>query len=102
MRTAAKTDTNQTMIVSALRRAGCAVQSLAAVGKGVPDLLVALGETVTLAEVKDGDKPASKQKLTADQVAWHRAWPSKVWILRNLDDAAGMVMWLRQQQKEES
>lgn len=95
MRKAAKIDDNQRAIVSALRRAGCVVQSLAAVGKGCPDLLLALGGNVVLAEVKDGAKVASKQHLTADQVKWHAEWPARVWILRNLDDAAQLVMWLR-------
>lgn len=42
MRRAARTDANQTAIVEALRKCGASVQSLAAVGKGVPDLLVGL------------------------------------------------------------
>ncbi len=95
MRHAAKIDDNQRQIVAALRRAGCTVQSLAAIGKGCPDLLLALGGNVVLAEVKDGAKVASKQHLTADQVKWHADWPAKVWILRNLDDAGELVMWLR-------
>lgn len=92
-------DTNQAAIVSLLRKAGCAVQSLAAIGKGCPDLLVALGDTVTLVEVKDGAKVASKQALTADQVRWHGRWPAKVWIVRDEQTAAELVMWLRQRQR---
>lgn len=71
---AAKIDANQVQVVSALRAAGATVQSLAGVGKGVPDLLVGhLGKTVLL-EVKDGNKPKSAQKLTEDQLKWHGAW----------------------------
>lgn len=74
MRIAAKTDANQIQVVSALRAAGASVQSLAAVGKGVPDLLVGYKGTTLLMEVKDGRKPPSAQKLTEDQLKWHGAW----------------------------
>ena len=40
MRFAARVDGNQTAIVAALRKAGCNVLSLAAIGRGCPDLLV--------------------------------------------------------------
>lgn len=74
MRRAARTDANQTAIVKALRQIGCTVQSLAAVGDGVPDLLVgAYGQTL-LMEVKDGAKPPSARRLTEDQLVWHGAW----------------------------
>lgn len=98
MRTAAKTDDNQRQIVAALRRAGCTVQSLAAIGKGCPDLLVSFGGHNVLVEVKDGAKVASKQHLTADQEKWHARWQSKVWIVRDVLDAADVVMWLRRNQ----
>lgn len=99
MRTDAKTDANQTAIMWCFRKAGCAVQSVATVGKGCPDLIVAFGGTTTLVEVKDGNKAPSAQKLTADQVKWHSKWPAKVWIVRNEMDVAEVVMWLRQRQE---
>lgn len=74
MRRAAKIDANQEAVVSALRAAGASVQSLAAVGKGVPDLLVGYKGTTLLMEVKDGRKPPSAQKLTEDQLKWHGTW----------------------------
>ena len=74
MRLAAKTDANQTQVTSALRAAGASVQSLAAVGKGVPDLLVGYKGTTLLMEVKDGRKAPSAQRLTEDQLRWHGAW----------------------------
>jgi hypothetical protein len=45
----------------ALRSAGATVQSLAGVGKGVPDLLVGFKGQTLLFEVKDGFKPPSKR-----------------------------------------
>lgn len=74
MRRAAKIDRNQPEIVQALRRAGCFVQSLAATGKGVPDLLWARAGRMGLLEVKDAQKPPSARQLTPDQAQWHAEW----------------------------
>ena len=74
MRRAAKIDANQEAVVIALRSAGAQVQSLAAVGKGVPDLLCKYQGSLYLIEVKDGRKPPSQRKLTDDQVKWHNEW----------------------------
>ena len=71
---AARTDANHIQVVSALRAAGATVQSLAGVGKGVPDLLVGYRQTTLLMEVKDGHKSPSQRKLTEDQLKWHGAW----------------------------
>lgn len=74
MRRAAKIDANQEQVVSALRAVGATVQTLAAVGKGVPDLLVGYQGKTLLLEVKDGRKPPSERRLTEDQLKWHGAW----------------------------
>jgi Holliday junction resolvase len=74
MRRASKIDSNQIQVVSALRSAGATVQSLAAVGKGVPDLLVGHQGQTFLIEVKDGQKAPSARQLTEDQVKWHKEW----------------------------
>ena len=74
MRRAAKIDANQEQVVQALRAAGAVVQTLAAVGKGVPDLLVGYQGKTLLLEVKDGSKPPSERRLTEDQIKWHGAW----------------------------
>ena len=74
MRRAAKVDANQEQIVSCLRGYGMSVQSLAAVGGGVPDLLVGFRGETYLLEVKDGKQPPSKRQLTKDQVEWHGTW----------------------------
>ena len=74
MRRAAKIDANQDAVVSALRAAGATVQSLAAVGKGVPDLLVGFKGQTLLMEVKNPKQKPSDRKLTDDQLAWHGSW----------------------------
>ena len=71
---AAKIDANHEQVVSALRAAGASVQSLAGVGKGVPDLLVGFQGKTLLMEVKDGRKTPSERRLTEDQIKWHGAW----------------------------
>lgn len=92
MRRAAKTDANQTAIVQALRDAGCSVQSLAAIGKGCPDLLVCGPDGVLhLIEVKDGDKPPSARKLTPDQVSWHATWTGRVHVVTSVWEALAIV-----------
>jgi len=71
---ASRIDANHEQVVSALRAAGASVQSLAGVGKGVPDLLVGFQGKTLLMEVKDGKKTPSERRLTEDQIRWHGAW----------------------------
>lgn len=78
---AARIDANQPEIVAALRKAGCTVQHLHSVGRGCPDLLVGRAGVNYLLEIKDGGKAASDQKLTPDQVVWHRDWGGSVAVV---------------------
>jgi hypothetical protein len=83
---AAKIDANQPEIVEALRSVGCTVQSLATIGKGCPDLLVAKDGKTWAMEVK-----GPKGTLTPDQVEWINAWNAPVHIVRTVDDALQLV-----------
>lgn len=88
MRTAAKVDKNQAEVVTALRKVGASVQSLASIGKGCPDLLVGYHGILYLMEIKDGTNIPSKQLLTDDQKKWHEAWTgSPVYVVRSIDQA---------------
>lgn len=87
MRFKAKIDANQPAIVGALRQIGCSVQSLAALGNGVPDLLIARNGFLFLLEVKDGNRCPSDQLLTEDQEDWIAKWKSEVHIARSVDEA---------------
>lgn len=71
MRRAGRTDANQQLVVETLRKAGVFVTSLAGCGDGVPDLVAITPDRVKFLEVKDSAKPASKRKLTPQQVIWH-------------------------------
>jgi hypothetical protein len=89
MRFASRIDRNQTAIVKALRKAGCEVLSLAAVGIGCPDLIACRANVLTLIEVKDGRKSASRRQLTAHQIRFHKDWP--VQIVTNESEALKAV-----------
>jgi len=85
---AAKIDANQEQVVTALRAAGASVQSLAGIGKGVPDLLVGYKGQTLLMEVKDGFKPPSKRSLNEDQLRWHGSWKGGALAVVDCPDAA--------------
>ncbi len=91
MRRAARTDANQTEIVTGLRGVGATVEPLHAVGGGCPDLLVGFRGVNYLIEVKDGNKPPSKRTLTPDQVEWHGGWKGQVAVANNLDEALAII-----------
>lgn len=86
MRRAAKVDANQDQVVSALRAAGASVQSLAAIGKGCPDLLAAKGGEMFLFEVKHG-----KGKANEMQVKWHISWNADVHVVYTPEDALRVI-----------
>ena len=86
-----KKDDNQDRIVSALRQTHCSVTTLASVGGGCPDLLVGRNGQNFLLEIKDGDKPPSKRKLTPDQVTWHSEWRGQVAVVKNEGEALKVV-----------
>ena len=89
---AAKVDDNQKEIVKALRTLGCSVQHLHNVGAGCPDLLVGYKGFNILLEVKDGNKSPSQQKLTPDQVIWHRDWRGHVNVVNSSEQAIIAVL----------
>lgn len=84
---AAKVDANHAEIVQALRQAGCAVQSLASVGKGVPDVLWSRAGRIGLIEIKDGRKPPSARGLTPEQEKWHAGWKGPIAIVETVEQA---------------
>ena len=88
---AARVDANQPEIVEALRAVGCTVQHLHTVGKGCPDLLVGRAGRNFLLEIKDGNKPPSKRKLTADEKEWHQTWTGQVIVVNSVDEALEAV-----------
>lgn len=91
MRLKARLDDNHGDIVKALRAVGCTVQSLAAVGKGCPDVLVGYRGVNYVLEIKDGAKIPSRRKLTDDEKEWHADWRGKVFIVESVQEALLIV-----------
>lgn len=91
MRRAAKVDGNHAVIVQAFRALGCTVQSLAAVGKGVPDLLVAFAGLNHLVEIKDGSKRKSQRQFTKSQVVWASTWRAPRHLVESVEDVHRLV-----------
>jgi Holliday junction resolvase len=92
MRRAAKIDVNQPELVKAFRTLGCSVTPLAAVGKGVPDLLVAWCGVTMLVEVK-----APKGKETEDQLRFFEGWQGQIFIVRDVEGVLTVVRLLKEQ-----
>jgi hypothetical protein len=67
MRRAAKTDDNQTEIVTALRKVGAYVLITSQL-KNAFDILVCYNGRIHIAEIKDGTKPPSQRKLTEGEL----------------------------------
>lgn len=91
MRRAARTDANHAEIVAALRAVGATVRSLAAVGSGVPDLLVGFRGTNVLLEVKDGRKPPSARKLTPDEERFLATWRGRAVVVESVSEALAAI-----------
>jgi hypothetical protein len=90
MRRAARVDANHLDIAHALRQAGVHVTSLAAVGNGVPDLLLSFRGRWFVAEVKDGEK---NWILTSQQKDFIASAKADVLLLTCVDD---VELWLKQ------
>jgi hypothetical protein len=84
-------DANQSLIVKQLRAIGATVQSLADLGKGVPDLLVGWRGQNWLMEIKDWKQPPSKRRLTPDEKKWHQSWNGQVHVVETFDEALKII-----------
>jgi hypothetical protein len=89
----ARVDANHREIVAALRQAGVLVLSLAAIGKGCPDLLICVNNRLLLVEVKDGAKAPSARKLTPMEQDFAARWP--VHVVESVGQALELVAALR-------
>jgi hypothetical protein len=90
MRRAARVDANHLDIAHALRRAGVHVTSLAAVGKGVPDLLLSFRGRWFVAEIKHGE---NGWKLTRHQKVFIESAKAEVLLFTCVDD---VELWIKQ------
>jgi hypothetical protein len=88
---AKRVDANQSSIVRALREIGASVQSLADLGKGVPDIAVGYRGKNFLFEIKDWKQPPSKRRLTPDEKKWHQSWNGQVHVVETFDEALKII-----------
>lgn len=94
MRYAARVDDNHADIVKSLQRIGVYVVDCSHVGEGFPDLMCFYRARVTLIEIKDGEKPPSRRKLTPAQTIFHAevmAKGCKVHVVESVDDAIRLL-----------
>ena len=92
MRRAARTDGNQTEIVSALRAIGASVSPTHTIGGGFPDLVVGFRKRSVLFEVKDPKQPPNKRKLTDDEAIWFGNWKGEAYVIETVEQAIAILM----------
>ena len=85
MRRAAKVDGNHVAVMLRFRSYGFSVLSLARLGDGAPDLLVARNGLTAVVEVKDGSKPPSRRKLRPAQVEFLSSWRGATYVVERLE-----------------
>lgn len=88
VRRAAKVDDNHREVKKALLSVpGVTVADTAGAGNGFPDLVVGFRGRNYLIEIKDGDKPPSKRRLTPLQKGFHAIWTGQVSVVMNETEA---------------
>jgi Holliday junction resolvase len=95
MRQAPKLDSNQLEIVNALRGRGASVQSLAAIGRGCPDLLIGIHGINIVAEVKAHKAGTVAGEPNPDQARWIAEWRGVAVVIRDLEDVGRVVEMAR-------
>lgn len=90
MRQRARRDIVHAEIVTALRAVGASVQDLAAVGGGVPDILVGYRGVNYLMEIKT-PRHTTKAGTAARQQEWHASWRGSVYYVHTIDEAYSII-----------
>ena len=90
MRRNARIDKNHPEIVEAFRKLGASVLSLAPLGRGIPDLLVAIGGVTWLVEIKS--KKGEENDL---QLEWAENWRGARAVVRDTQGVETVVKLMR-------
>ena len=90
-----RVDLNQHEIAMALLRYGANVLSLAQIGGGVPDLVVAYAGETVLMEVKNPKTRHGKAGLSPGQKKFADSWPGRVFVVRTIDEALAAMAEIR-------
>ena len=93
MRRAAKRDDNHAEIRDNLRDIpGVVVADTGSRGGGFPDLVVGYRGVIYLLEVKDGNKPPSKRRLTPDEQKFFNDWGGyPVYVVNSTQEAIDAI-----------
>lgn len=86
-----KVDQNQKEIVTALRRCGVSVVSLASVGKGCPDILCGVKGKNFFFEVKNPNVKLSERQLTPLEEQFHERWRGQIAIIHTWEEALEII-----------
>jgi Holliday junction resolvase len=89
MRRAAKVDVNQPEIVATFRKLGWSVLIISQL-KNCADIIVSKNGRTVVIEIKDGNQPPSKQKLTDGEVKFMLAWQGEYAIVNCVDAAIAL------------
>lgn len=87
MRRAAKVDLNHAEVQAGLESIGASFLSLAPLGKGAPDALVAWNRRLYLLEIKNPDQDSAHRKLTKMEAEFHERWKGPIHVVHNLREA---------------
>ena len=90
MRRNARIDNNHVEIVQAFRKLGCSVFSLAPLGKGIPDLVVAINGNTCLVEIK-----SKRGKENDLQLIWAENWKGSRAVVRDTQGVETVVKLMR-------
>ena len=90
MRRNARIDKNHPEVVEAFRALGASVLSLAPLGRGIPDLLVAIGGVTWLIEIK-----SKKGKENDLQLEWAENWRGARAVVRDTQGVETVVKLMR-------
>jgi len=91
MRRAARVDANQNEIVNGLRRVGASVLITSQL-KNCFDILVGYKGVTYIMEIKDGNQPPSKQKLTPGEQKFKDEWRGGTYhVVNSLESALSVL-----------
>ncbi len=86
-----KVDANQGDVVLALRQCGVSVTITSDLGNGFVDIVAGYRGVNYLLQIKDGDQPPSKRRLTPAEKEWHAAWRGQAFVVNSVDEALAAV-----------
>lgn len=91
MRKRARKDDNHKEIEAVFLKAGASVLDMSQLGNGAPDIAVGYRKQNILIEIKDGKKPPSARRLTADEERFMQTWQGRYQVISSVDEALKLL-----------